>query len=390
MKSMTPVVAIMAVFTLAVCFILIGSIAEELKANLKIDNNDIGSLSFIFFLVCIGTQLLAGPMVDKFGHKVLAIIGFLVVSAGIFLLGYASDFSMATAAAVLLGIGAICCNTVGNTLIPVILFEGKEPARASNFGNAFFGLGYVVTPFLISMLISDMQMSYSVTLSILGGLVLLFAVAAMTPSYPQVSTGFQLSMALKLLGRPAVLIAALALISYMSLEQSMGTWSKSLMTELYTKEGAVNAMRNAGYVLALFGLAMAIGRFIASSIKNLSALGTGLIAGCAIVAMAGIGLLATTSSSTTAILAVALIGLVFAPVFPTIVGVTFSKYEPKLYGSIFGIIFSIGLLGSMLVPKAIGMISVGVGSSLQQGLWIPAGMAGVLFVISLLMRKAKG
>ncbi len=292
MKSMTPVVAIMAVFTLAVCFILIGSIAEELKANLKIDNNDIGSLTFIFFLVCIGTQLLAGPMVDKFGHKVLAITGFLVVCASIFLLAYATDFTMATVAAVLLGIGAICCNTVGNTLIPVILFEGKEPARASNFGNAFFGLGFVVTPFLISMLMSDMQVSYTVTLSILGGLVFLFAIASVTPSYPQVSTGFQMSMALQLLGRPAVLVAALALIGYMSLEPSMSTWIKPLMTELYTKEGSAAATRNAGYVLALFGLSMAVGRFIASSIKNLSALGANLIAICAVVSIAAIGLLA--------------------------------------------------------------------------------------------------
>lgn len=388
MKSMTPVVAIMAVFTLAVCFILIGSIAEELKANLKIDNNDIGSLTFIFFLVCIAVQLLAGPMVDKFGHKVLAIIGFLVVSASIFVLAYASSFGMATAAAVLLGIGAILCNSVGNTLIPVILFGGKEPARASNFGNAFFGLGFVVTPFLISMLISDMKISYTTTLSILGGLVLLFAVAAITPSYPQVSTGFEFSQAFKLLGRPAVLIAALALIGYMSLEPSMSTWIKPLLNELYTKEGNVNAMRNAGYVLALFGLAMAIGRFIASSIKNLSALGSYLISICAGLSIVAILLLATTSSSSIAIGAVILIGMVFAPIFPTIVGVTFSKYEPKLYGSIFGIIFSIGLLGSMLVPKAIGALSVG--SGLQQGLLVAAGMAGVLLIISFLMGKAKG
>jgi predicted MFS family arabinose efflux permease len=238
------------------------------------------------------------------------------------------------------------------------------------------------------MLMSDMQMSYTVTLSVLGGLVFLFAIAAVTPSYPQVSTGFQMSMALQLLGRPAVLLAALTLIGYMSLEPSMSTWIKPLLTELDTKEGNPAAMRNAGYVLALFGLTMAIGRFIASSIKNLSALGSNLIAICAVVAIGAIGLLATTTTSTMAIVAIALIGLVFAPIFPTIVGVTFGKYEPKLYGSIFGIIFSVGLLGSMLVPKAIGMFSVG--SSLQQGLWIAAGMAGVLLVLSLVLGKAKG
>ncbi len=384
---MTAVVAIMAVFTLAVCFILIGSIAEELKANLKIDDGGIGSLASILFFVSIFVQLIAGPIVDKFGHKVLAIVGFLVTSTSIFLLAYASDFTMAAIAAALLGVGAISCNTVGNTLIPVILFEGEEPARASNFGNGFFGLGYVATPFLISMLISDMKVDYTTTLSLLGGLVFLFALVAMAPSYPQVSIGFEFSQAFRLLGRPAVLISALALVGYMSLENSMGTFGKSLMTELYTKEGSANAIRNAGYVLAFFGLAMAIGRFVASSIKNLTKLGTYLISICAVVAIAGILMLTTTGSSSMGILAIFVLGLVFAPIFPTIVGVTFAKYEPKLYGSIFGILFSVGLLGSMLTTKAIGALSAG--ASLQQGLWVAFGMAVVLLVISFAIKGAK-
>ena len=41
--------------------------------------------------------------------------------------------------AFLLGVGAMSLNTVGNTLIPVVLFEGKDPARASNLGNAIPG-----------------------------------------------------------------------------------------------------------------------------------------------------------------------------------------------------------------------------------------------------------
>ena len=39
-----------------------------------------------------------------------------------------------------------------------------------------------------------------------------------------------------------------------------------------------------------------------------------------------------------------LTGLAFAPIFPTIVGVTFAKFDASQYGSIFGIIFAIGLL----------------------------------------------
>jgi fucose permease len=86
-----------------------------------------------------------------------------------------------------------------------------------------------------------------------------------------------------------------------------------------------------------------------------------------------------------AIVAVVLTGLAFAPIFPTIVGVTFAKFEPGLYGSIFGIIFAVGLLGATFVPQIIGSLSTG--ATVQQSLLIVLAMAVILFVISLIMGR---
>ncbi|MBN1998967.1 MFS transporter, partial [candidate division KSB1 bacterium] len=387
-KKLTPVVAIMAVFTLAICFIMIGSISEELKSNLGIDNAHIGTLVFLFSITCIIVQLLAGVIVDRFGHKPMAIAGFLVSAGSIFLLAFVSSFQVAVLAAVLLGVGAICCNTVGNTLLPVVLFEGKDPARASNFGNAFVGLAFVLTPLLIVTLIKDFGINYNLTLSILAVLVLIFSVFSIISDYPQVSTGFKFSTAFKLLLKPAVLVAALALICYIGLEFTMNTWVKPTMTELYTTAGNSNAVRNAGRVLALFGLAMAIGRFITSALKNLSKIGAILIAALALVSVAVILILSKTSSIGVAIIMVLIAGLAFAPMFPTIVGVTFSKFEPKYYGSIFGVIFAVGLLGPMVLPKLIGNLSTG--GSVQKSLPIAAVVAVFLVVVALLMSRTKG
>jgi len=67
------------------------------------------------------------------------------------------------------------------------------------------------------------------------------------------------------------------------------------------------------------------------------------------------------------------------------VGVTFSKFDSSLYGSIFGVIFSAGLLGGTLIPKFIGDLSVG--STVQQSLPIAAIMAVMLLVISLFIGR---
>jgi fucose permease len=385
MKALTAAVALLAVFTLAICFILIGAISEEIKARLGIDNSQVGSLASALFLTSLVIQLFVGPLVDKVGHKAMAVAGFIAAAGAIFLLAFAADFNTALVACGLLGVGAMCANTVGNTLIPIVLFEGKEPARASNFGNGFVGLAFVLTPLALVYLIQNLKVSYSAALSLLGGLVLLFAILALFPAYPRVSTGYKFSQAVRLLGEKPVLVAALALLCYIALEISMNTWIKPLMTEMSGGSQNPEAAKHATWVLSLFGLSMAIGRFATSMIRDLTAVGTKLIAGVSLVTVAAITLMAFTHSYGLAVLAVILVGLALAPIFPTIVGVTFSRYEPGLYGSIFGIMFAIGLLGPTTVPKIIGSLSVG--GSIQKSLPIAAVMALVLCALAVLMGK---
>lgn len=380
---MTAVVALMAVFTLAVCFILLGSISVELMDSLKINEAKFGTLVMGLFLTSCIVQLIIGPLVDKLGYKPIAILGFVVTSVSMFLLAFASSFGFALIACILLGIGAMSLNTVGNTLIPVVLFKGEDPARASNFGNAFFGLGYVITPFLFVFFLKNLNLTYSTSLSIIGILVVIFLVFALTTTYPQVATGYRLSMAIKLLGRGTVLIAALALFCYMSLEISMGTWIRKLMEQLFEKNNDLNAAFYAGLVLSSFGAAMMLGRFLSSLVKNLTAIGTKVIIIMAVISLAAIVLMIFTNSPALAMVAIFIAGLAFAPIFPTIVGVTFAKFDPSLYGSIFGIIFAVGLLGATFVPKFIGNLSVA--QTVQQSLPLAAVMAGILIVLAVIM-----
>ena len=381
-RTQVSIVALTAVFGLGIAFIILGAISEELKTALGVTNAEIGNLVLTLFLTSVFVQLIVGPMVDKFGYKPVAIVGFLVEGLAMFLVGTSSSLATATAACVLLGVGAMCLNTVGNTLIPVVLFDGKDPARASNFGNAFFGLGYVVTPLLFSLL-GSAGMSYKTGVFILCALLILFLVIALGATFPRVATGYEFSMAFKVLGSPAVIVAALALFCYISLEVSMGTWSKPYMTELFGGAANPGAVSRAGLILSLFGAAMMVGRFLTSMVKNLTAIGVRLIAVLALVALGAILVMIMTSSSALAAAAVVLTGLVFAPIFPTIVGVTFAKFEPRLYGSIFGIIFAIGLLGGTFVPQIVGSLSVG--ATIQQSLLIVLAMAAALFVISLFL-----
>ena len=379
------VVALTAVFTLAICFIILGAISVELIESLGINTGQFGTLVLGMFLTSCIVQLFVGPLVDKVGYKPVAFIGFTVTSLSMILLALASSFTFAFFACILLGVGAMSLNTVGNTMIPVVLFEGKDPARASNFGNAFFGMGYILTPLLIVFMFNTLNMSYNSALIVIAVLQLVFLAFAMTATYPKVSIGFQFSQALKLLTKPAVLVAALALFCYISLEISMGTWIRSVMNELYASAGITGGAAKTSVVLSLFGVAMMIGRFLTSMIKNLTAIGPKVIVTLSVASLIAILIMLFANSPAIGIVAVVLAGLAFAPIFPTIVGVTFSKFEPGLYGSIFGIIFSVGLLGGTLIPNIVGNLSVG--STVQHSLLIPAIMAGILIAVALFIGK---
>jgi fucose permease len=385
MKNMTALVALMAVFTLAICFIILGSISVELMSALNIDAGQFGTLVMGLFLTGCFVQLFIGPLVDKVGYKPVAILGFIITGLSMFILAFASTFIIALFACILLGIGAMALNTVGNTLMPIVLFEGKDPARASNLGNGFFGLGYIITPLLIVFIMKTLNLGYSIALIIIGILTIIFLVFALITSFPQVPTGFKFSMALKILQKPAVLIAGLALFCYMSLEISMGTWIKKLMEELFIGNANLDPTAKAGLVLSLFGVAMMAGRFITASIKNLTSMGSKVIIFSSALSLISILLMIIAKGPVLGIIAVLLAGLAFAPIFPTIVGVTFAKFDSSLYGSIFGIIFAVGLLGGTFVPKFIGNLSVG--STVQQSLPIAAVIATILIVISLLIGK---
>jgi fucose permease len=379
----------MAVFTLAICFIILGSVSSDLMTALNLDEAQFGSLIMALFLTSCVVQLLIGPAVDRFGYKPVAVVGFVVTSASLFMLAYATTYETARLACVLLGVGAMACNTVGNTLIPVVLFEGKDPARAANFGNAFFGLGYVSVPFLFTLFMQKMGISYATSISVFAVLVLLFLVFSLTASYPTVPTGFSFGRAVSLLSQPAVLVAALALFCYIALEVSMGSWIRKLMEEILSKTySPADTSFWAGMVLSLFGVAMAAGRFLSSTIKNLTAIGARLIAAAAVVSLVAILIMVWTQSAALAVLAVVLTGLAFAPIFPTIVGVTFAKFDASQYGSIFGIVFAIGLLGGTFVPQWIGNLSAA--GTVQGGLKVAAVMAALLIVVTPLLGVVGG
>jgi fucose permease len=381
---MANIVALLCVFGLGMCFSLFGSIGIKLMPRLDIDRGRFGTLISIHMFTCLVLSLVIGIVTDKIGYKPVAVLGFSAAALCMFLLARARTYAWAILCCLLLGFGAMALNTAGNTLIPVVLFGGRNPAAASNLGNVFFGLGLFLTPLIVSFLFRTV--SYENAVSLLGVLLLLPLAPALLAAYPKAAAGFVLSEALSLLTQPVVLVGAIVLLLYSSIETSFCNWLTPYAKEIFGRarpgsdEGAVDA--TAQRMLSFFAIAMMAGRLITSQVPAITEYGSRVIGGVMLVSAAVIfGLAATRNAGRVPVLA-ALSGLMLAPCFPTTVGLVYARH-PVNFGSVFGVIFAGAMLGGVVVPKAIGNLARGATIQRSLRLLIPiclmvAGFALVL------------
>ena len=377
---MIQTVALLSVFGLGISFSILGAMKLELTKVLNIDDAQFGKLISTLMFTSIFVVLAFGPLVDMFGYKPIAILGFVIGFAAIFMLISAQTYGMAVFSCVMLGIGAMCLN-LGNTLIPMVLFGGQNPAAASNFGNVFFGVGAFLTPLLVGLLLS--KLGYKTTGMVIAFILLIPVVLAIIATYPAIEkTGVTLGQALGstfgLLANPTIIVSALALFFYIGIEVSMGGFITTYLTSIGF-EG-----KHSNMVLSAFWIALMIARLITSQFVT-PEIGAWIILVLSLVTTVSIALMIAAKSKGIGAIGVLITGLAFGPIFPTIVGVTFSKVEPSQYGSAFGIIFAIGLLGGTSIPAIIG--SVSKGKTIQQSLKIAVAAAIFLVIVAFIMGR---
>ena len=141
---MIQIVAMLCVFGLGTCFALLGSISVKLMPRLGIDQGRFGALVSAFMMACLVASLLVGVVIDMVGYKPVAVAGFVLSGLCTLWIARGRTYGMLLVPCLLLGFGAIALNTAGNTLLPAVLFGGKNQAAALNLGNVCFGLGILL------------------------------------------------------------------------------------------------------------------------------------------------------------------------------------------------------------------------------------------------------
>jgi fucose permease len=345
---------------------LLGSIKVPLAQRLRMDEARIGGLVSVFGFTLIPVILTAGFLTDLVGRQAVLIAGAVLLAASLGLLARANAYGSALAAVVLLSTGWALLINVGNVLTP-LAFPGGI-AYATNLANVFFGIGAFLTPLGVAFLFR--RMAFPLALGFLGALTLVPAALALDVDFAALvattaSGGSGQGLA-ALLGDPVLWLCGFALFFYGPLEASLAAW-----TTTYLADQGVRPTTSSG-LLSAFWLT-----FMASRLVTAFALPAGReVALIVILALACVGVLlgmVLSRNRVAAMAAVVAAGLVFGPIFPTLMAVLLGHFDPPLHGRAVGMLFAIGGIGWTAIPILIGAYARR--TSVQRGFAIAVGAA---------------
>ncbi len=342
-----------SVFVFGIIVAFLGSVKLKLAPRVGADDAQFGKIVAVLQWTMVVFAILGGIALDNFGHRTIILAGAVLSTLGIGWIARQRSIAGVMAGCVIMAIGAQFVNQGGNTLLPAIF---SDPSAGSNLGNAFFGLGALLVPIIVAALFH--RTSYTGALTAVALMCLVPALFALGGDFPQFGQSFSASAAVGLLGNYITWLAALTLFCYIGLEVSMAVWITTYASELGASDD------EAGKSLSLFFVAMLVGRLVFGvqhyvTGREITPFGGWLLLGAAIVAVAAISGMMKSEKLSQARGFIMLAGFVFGPIFPTTVGVTFQHFPSTQWGTLFGVIFAVGLVGASTLPVWIGNLAKG-------------------------------
>jgi fucose permease len=368
------------IFVFGIVMAVLGTLfgLPEMRQRLKIDLAQQGNVFLLLYVGILLATLVAGPVIDSMGNKVILVASAALVASGMAGFAYAHSFGQAAIPAVLLGLGGGGLNTSTNALVSDLYGEKRGPML--NVLGIFYGIGALGIPLLVAVIAGHFPIAPQ--LLICAGLAGACALLFLAMQFPEASAAqsFSWREALQVARYPGVLVLGFLLFCQSGDEASIGGWTSTFVGE--TGLGA----RTATLILAGYWAALMVGRLLVARLlkfvgKRQLVLGSGL------GALVGAAILLTSRLEGMLVAGVLLIGLSYAGVFPTALAIAGDTYR-KMTGTVFGLLFAIALVGGMSFPWAVGQISQRLG--VRYGMVVPlAGAAGICVLAGRILREEK-
>jgi len=323
---------------------------------------------------------LVGPLIDHLGNKANLLASSLIVAASMVVFANAQSFATAGGAAILLGLGGGGLNTCTNVLVSD-LYQAQR-GQMLNLLGIFFGVGALSVPLMAASLEGyfTIPQLFLFCAALATVCALWYAVISFPPA--RTKQAFSWRELFEVAKYGGVLLLAFILFLESGDEACIAGWTSTYV------DMTGHSPRLATLVLASYWAALMLSRMLAARV--LGGIGKSrLVVSAAFLSVGGCAVLFTARSMLLLFAGTALIGLSYGPIFPTTLAIAGDRYSQRA-GTVFGLLFSIALIGGMMFPWAVGQVSQHV--SVRAGMIVPGlgalGIVGLSFAVFFGERKS--
>lgn len=309
----------------------------------------LGLLPAVLFAGFVVGIVLSGPLADRFGARLFAVLGAAICAAGLAGAGLAPTFMLLLTAAGVFGLGAGVLDMLMSPIVAAVLTDRK--ASALNQLHAFYSVGVVASVICgaVSLSLEIPWRAMLIALSLMPALVAAGFTGAALPAL--VHPEQERHRLRRLFRMPRFHLALLMILLIGATEEGMSQW---LPAYLETALGYSKPV--AGYALAAYAVAQASGRFLGST-RIAARIGPHrLLMLCAGASAACYLLAAWAPLPLVGAFACMLTGFACSMLWPTHLGITADRI-PHGGASMFGVMAAAGNVGCVLAPWSEGMVA---------------------------------
>jgi fucose permease len=336
---------------------LLGIAWPSVRADFGIPLDALGMLLFASVAGYMTSSFLSGALIARLGVGNLLAISCALTGSALVGFTLVPAWWMMVLLGVFSGLGAGAIDAGLNTYVAAHFGEGLM-----QWLHASYGIGVTIGPIIMTLALTNLD-SWRVGYLIVGGFQFLMAFAFTltlswwnSPEEPTESkrekrlTEYKTPLS-QTIRRPQVWLSILLFFLYVGAEVALGAWVYTLLTE---SRGVPVSL--AGFWAGSYWATFTIGRILAGLYAKRIGINM-LVQGGIALALLGSILLWWNPFQLANLLAIGLIGLAVAPVFPAMMSGTSQRVGARFAANTIGMQMAATGLGGALIPSVIGVLA---------------------------------
>jgi len=336
----------------------VGVIIPQIVAEFRLSLTAAGAFHYATMAAIAGAAIMLGFLADRLGRKQTIVLGLTMFALNSYLFVLGNSFAYFLVLLTISGASIGIFKTGALALIGDISASTKEHTSTMNMVEGFFGVGAIIGPALVTVLINQ-HISWKWLYSIAGTLCVLLILIALAVRYPRTmkptEDAADLRRTLRMMGNRYALAFGFGELLYVAAEASVYVWGP-----LYLAGYQGRWLLLASYAIPVFFLLRAGGRFI--GVWMLRRLDWSVV--LAILSLAIFLCLAgsVVGGVSSAVILLPVSGLFMSVVYPTLNSKGISCFRKSEHGAVAGVILFFTCGGAVLGPLAMAALIDALGA----------------------------